>query len=324
MKNLVCIVAGEPNSINSELIAKIWKRRKNFKNLNIFVIGNYLLIKKQLKLIKIKLNINKISKIKEKNFKKQLLIYDVPLKFTNPFKVSYQAKSKYILKCFKIAVEFAKKKKVSGFINCPINKRETFGNNFTGITEFLAKKEGVIGKEAMIIYNKNLSVCPVTTHIKIKKISNQISKKLIANKLITINAFFSKKLRYKPKIGLLGLNPHNDELRKNSEEKKIIIPAIKILKKKGYKVIGPVSSDTAFLKSKQSNFDVLVGMYHDQVLTPFKALFNFNAINITLGLPFLRISPDHGTGKDIIKKKLANPQSLIESIKFFNKNNVKI
>ncbi len=323
MKNLVCIVAGEPNSINSELIAKIWKRRKNFKNLNIFVIGNYSLIKKQLKLIKIKLNINKISKIKEKNFKKQLLIYDVPLKFTNPFKVSYQAKSKYILKCFKIAVEFAKKKKVSGFINCPINKRETFGNNFTGITEFLAKKEGVIGKEAMIIYNKNLSVCPVTTHIKIKKISNQISKKLIANKLITINAFFSKKLRYKPKIGLLGLNPHNDELRKNSEEKKIIIPVIKKLKKRKISIHGPLSGDTAFMNLKKDKFDVLVGMYHDQVLSPFKALYKFDAINITLGLPYIRISPDHGTGRNIIKKNVADPKSLLEAIKFFKNINAR-
>ena len=112
-------------------------------------------------------------------------------------------------------------------------------------------------------------------------------------------------------------------MRKDSEEIRIIIPAIKKLKKRGINVYGPIPGDTAFLKKKLSNFDVLVGMYHDQVLSPFKALFNFNAINITLGLPFIRISPDHGTGKDIIKKNLGNPSSLIEAIKFFNKINVK-
>ena len=99
-------------------------------------------------------------------------------------------------------------------------KKETFGNNFTGVTEFLAKREKVSGKEAMIIYNKKLSVCPITTHIKVKKISKLLSKKLISNKLITINQFFIKKLKFKPKIGLLGLNPHNDEFRRDSEEKK--------------------------------------------------------------------------------------------------------
>ncbi len=323
MKNLICIIAGEPNSINSELIGKIWKKKSTFKNLDIFIIGNYLLIKKQLKIIGIKINIKKISKIKKENFNKKLLIYDVPLKFKNPFKVGSKAKSEYILKCFKLATGLAKKKKISGLINCPINKRETFGNNFIGITEFLAKKEKVFGKEAMIIYNKNLSVCPITTHIKVKKVSKQISKKMIINKLTTINHFFSKKLRHKPKIALLGLNPHNDELRKNSEERKIIIPVIKKLKRKNISIYGPLPSDTAFINPKKDKFDIIVGMYHDQVLSPFKALYKFDAINLTLGLPYLRVSPDHGVGRDIIRKKIADPKSLLESIKFFKNINVK-
>jgi len=323
MNNLICIIAGEPNSINSELIGKIWKKKNAFKNLNIFIIGNYLLIKKQLNFIGTKLNIKKISKLEKENFKKKLLVYDVPLKFKNPFEVNSKAKSRYILKCFKLAAELAKKKKISGLINCPINKRETFGNNFIGITEFLAKKEKVFGKEAMIIYNKNLSVCPITTHIKIKKISKQISKRLIANKLITINQFFLKKLKYKPKIALLGLNPHNDELRENSEERKIIIPVIKKLKKKKISIHGPLPADTAFINLKKDKFDIIVGMYHDQVLSPFKALYGFDAVNLTVGLPYLRVSPDHGIGRDIIKKNVADPKSLLESIKFFKNINVR-
>ena len=104
-----------------------------------------------------------------------------------------------------------------------------------------------------------------------------------------------------------------------SEENKIILPAIKLLKKKKISVYGPLSPDTAFVDFKKKGFNVLVGMYHDQVLSPFKALFKFNAINITIGIPFIRISPDHGIGSDIIGKNIANPTSLMESIKFFQK-----
>jgi len=323
MKNLVCIIAGEPNSINSELIGKIWRKKDSFKDLNVFIIGSYSLIKKQFKQIGIRINIKKISNIQKQNFKKELLIYDVPLKFKKPFKVSSKTKSKYIVECLKLGIELARKKKISGLINCPINKGETFGDNFTGITEFLAKKERISGKEAMLIYNKELSVSPITTHIKVGQVSKKISKKLIINKLVTINEFFLKKLKFKPKIGLLGLNPHNYELRKNSEERKIIIPAIKKLKKQNIFVKGPLSGDTAFLDFKKNKFDVLVGMYHDQVLSPFKALYKFDAVNITLGLPYIRVSPDHGVGKEIIKKNLANPKSLLESIKFFKNINVR-
>ena len=217
---------------------------------------------------------------------------------------------------FKIAIDLAKKKKVAGFINCPINKFETFGLRTMGITEFLAKKEKVLGKEAMLIYNKSLSVSPITTHIKIKNVSKKITKKIIIDKSLTINNFYKKRFNIKPKIGLLGLNPHNFEFRKGSEESKTIIPAIKTLKKNKVFVYGPISGDTAFNNQSKKKYDVIIGMYHDQVLSPFKALYNFDAINVTLGLPYIRVSPDHGTGEDIIKKNLANPKSLIQCIKF--------
>ena len=320
MKNLIGIVAGEPYSINSELIAKTWKMKSEFKNSNIFVIGSYDLIKIQLKKLKIRVKLKKINSIKKQNFKKELLILDVPVKFKKPFEIKKKNKIKYVLDSIDLAVKMAKERKILGFINCPINKKETFGNKKFGITEFLGKKLGVLGKEVMLIFNKELAVAPITTHIQLKKVSSNISKKKIVDKLITINKFYSNNLKIKPKIGILGLNPHNDELRKMSEENKIILPAIKLLKKKKISVYGPLSPDTAFVDFKKKGFNVLVGMYHDQVLSPFKALFKFNAINITIGIPFIRISPDHGIGSDIIGKNIANPTSLIESIKFFKKN----
>ena len=321
MKKIVAIIAGDPNSINSEIIGKTWKKKSKFKNTNILILGNYILIKKQFKKLGFKFGVKQIKNFDKQDFNKNLLIYNIPLKFKNIFKIPASDKASHILSCFDVAIRLVKKKKISGFINCPINKIDTFGKNFFGITEFLAKKERVYGKEVMLIYNKILSVSPLTTHIKLKSVPRHITKNKIINKIKIINNFFIKNFKIKPKIGVLGLNPHNDELRKDSEEIKKIIPAIKKLKRDRISIIGPLSPDTAFLNFK--DYDVLVGMYHDQVLAPYKSLFKFNAINITLGIPYLRISPDHGVGKNIINKRLANPQSLIESVKFFNNKNVK-
>ncbi len=321
MKNLICIISGEPNSINSEIIGKVLKMKKKFNRQNFFIIGNYKLIKKQFDQLKSNIKLKKIIRIDNYNFAKNNFVLDVPLEFKNPFKVPIKNKKSYIMNCFKIAIDLAKKKKVAGFINCPINKFETFGLRTMGITEFLAKKEKVLGKEAMLIYNKSLSVSPITTHIKIKNVSKKITKKIIIDKSLTINNFYKKRFNIKPKIGILGLNPHNFEFRKESEESKTIIPAIKTLKKNKVFVYGPISGDTAFNNQSKKKYDVIIGMYHDQVLSPFKALYNFDAINVTLGLPYIRVSPDHGTGEGIIKKNLANPKSLVECIKFFSKIN---
>jgi 4-hydroxythreonine-4-phosphate dehydrogenase len=172
----------------------------------------------------------------------------------------------------------------------------------------------------MLIHNKKLSVVPLTTHINIKNVSKKININLIIKKMKTLQRDFKKLFNKKPKIGILGLNPHNAELNNNSEEIKIINPAISKLKKKGFYVKGPLSADTLFINNYKK-YDVVVGMYHDQVLAPFKSLFHFDAINITLGLNYLRVSPDHGPAKDIINKNKANHLSLLRCVKFINSLN---
>ena len=165
----------------------------------------------------------------------------------------------------------------------------------------------------MLINNEKLSVSPITTHINIREVPNKINKLVIIKKVNLINTWFKNYIKKKPYIGILGLNPHNAELKSNSEEKKIIMPAIKNLKKLGIKVEGPLSSDTVFI-SNYKKFDVIVGMYHDQVLSPFKTLFKYDAINLTIGLKYFRISPDHGTAVNLVGKNKANPLSLIKCI----------
>ena len=169
----------------------------------------------------------------------------------------------------------------------------------------------------MLIYNKKLAVSPITTHIPVHRISSLLNKKKLINNVKTIVKFYKKNLNKKVKIGITGLNPHCYSSCKNTEENLIIKPAIKFLKKKKINVFGPLSADTTFIKKNLKRFDVIIGMYHDQVLTAIKTLFEQETINITLGIPFIRISPDHGVGSDIVGKNQADPTSLIECLQFF-------
>ena len=171
----------------------------------------------------------------------------------------------------------------------------------------------------MLIYNKNLSVCPATTHLPIKLVSKNINKFVISNKIKLIQKFYKKNFKTNPKIGVVGLNPHCETILKYNEDIKIIEPIIKKMSKSGYKVSGPYPADTIFLKKNRKKFNVILGMYHDQVLTPIKTLYEYDAINITLGLPFLRVSPDHGPNEKMVGKNLSNPLSLIKAMKFLDK-----
>jgi 4-hydroxythreonine-4-phosphate dehydrogenase len=171
----------------------------------------------------------------------------------------------------------------------------------------------------MLIYNKDLSVCPITTHLPLKLVTKKISKKIITEKVSLISSFYKKKFNRKPKIAILGLNPHCESVHHYNEDEKIIKPSVKYLSKK-HKLSGPYSADTMFLKENRKRFDVIIGMYHDQVLTPLKTLFEYDAINITIGLPFIRISPDHGPNETMLGQNKSNPTSLLKAIQFLDNN----
>ena len=318
MSNKIIIISGDPNSINSELIYKCWKKLDLNTKKKIFLVSNYDLIKKQFKRLNYKIKLFKVDNLKDvKNH--NLKIINVKLNFKNPFKVSYKNASKFIKNSLELGHKLALDKSVNGIINCAIDKKLLGGKNI-GVTEYLASKCNVKNNsETMLIKNKKLSVCPITTHIDVKDVSKNINSNKIINKLNVINLWYKKKYKKKPRIGVLGLNPHNAEFRKNSEENKIIAPVVKKLSKKGYKIKGPLISDTLFIENYKE-FDVIVGMYHDQVLSPFKTLFKFDAINITLGLKYLRVSPDHGTAVNLIGKNKANIISLKHCIDFIKKN----
>jgi 4-hydroxythreonine-4-phosphate dehydrogenase len=322
VKKKIIIILGEPNSISSEIFLKSLNYIKETK-LSFIIIGNYGLLKKQANYLNLKININlHLSDINNLNDKKFNFI-NINYNQTKPFDLRPIRSDILIKKSFETALTLIKKKLATGIINLPINKSKFTRNKYKGITEYIANKTRNKNKENMLLYNENFSVLPLTTHIPLKNVYKEISFKKIKKAIKNINYFYSKILRRKKiKIGILGLNPHNGENGYiGTEEKKIIIPTIKKLKKK-YLIIGPLSPDTSFLQRNKLKIDVLIGHYHDQVLTAFKTKFDLDAINITIGLPFIRISPDHGIGTDIIGRGIANPKSFKNAIKFFSKYNV--
>ena len=320
MKNkTILIFSGEPNSIFFEIFFKVIKNNK-IKN-PLILISSIKLLNLQMKKFNFK---KKVNVIKLKNLSKQTLdnnkinLLNIEYNQKNTFEKISKKSNIFIKNSFKLAFKIIKENNISKFINGPVSKKTFLDKKFLGITEYISN-EFAAKNTAMLIYNKKLSVCPITTHLPLKLVAKKINKKIISDKVYLIDKFYKENFNIKPKIAILGLNPHCESTHEYNEDEKIIKPCVKFLSKV-YNISGPYSSDTIFLKNNRKKFDVIVGMYHDQVLTPLKTLFEYDAINITLGLPFLRISPDHGPNEKMLGKNLSNPLSLLKAIKFLDKN----
>ncbi len=315
----IIIIPGEPNSVFLEIYFKSIKKNK-FKNPQLLICSYKLLIN-QMKRLKFNYKINVLNK----NFNKlelkknRINILNINYNQKKAFEKISSKSNQYIEKCFSVGLKLIKEGFSNKLINGPITKKYFLKKKYPGITEYLANKTKT-KIFAMIIYNENLSVVPITTHLPIKLVSSKINKKQLINKIKLVNNFYEKSLRKKPNIAVTGLNPHCESIDKFNEDIKLIEPSIKYLKNLKIKVNGPFSADTIFLKNNRKKFDVIIGMYHDQVLTPIKTLYEYDAINITIGLPFIRVSPDHGPNEGMLGSNKSNPLSLIKAIKFLDKN----
>ena len=316
--NKVLVILGEPQSTFSEILFKYFNSKEFLKNKKkIILIGSMSLLEKQMKKLKFNSNFKLINNIDEAKNKK-LNIINVNYNNKKIFSKISSDSRKYITNCFKIGFDLIKNNKETVLINGPVSKKYFLNKKYLGVTEYIAKKTKS-KNQVMLIYNDKLSVSPLTTHLPLKYVTKNITKKKIINNVKKIKKFYESLLNKKPKIAILGLNPHCETIDKFSEENKVIKPAINYLKKINCKTYGPFSADTFFLKKNINKYDVVVGMYHDQVLTPLKTLYNFNAINITLGLPFIRISPDHGPNNKMLGKNESDPSSIFCAMKFINK-----
>ena len=268
----ILIVSGEPNSVFLEIYFKILKTNKIKSPL--ILISSERLLRLQMEKLRFKkkiknLDVSKLDQYKLNNSTINLI--NVKYNPKKAFEKISKNSNGFLKNSFKTAFKILKKGKIKKFINGPISKKNFFNKKFLGFTEYISNSFSV-KKTCMLIYNTNLSVCPITTHLPIKLVSKEINKKNISHKVILINNFYVKKFGLKPKMAILGLNPHCESIHKYNEDNKIIKPTIRYLEKK-YNVSGPYSADTIFLKNNRKNFDVIIGMYHDQVLTPIKTLF---------------------------------------------------
>lgn len=201
-------------------------------------------------------------------------------------------------------------------VTAPINKKniQSEAFNFPGHTEYLGETWG--GNPLMFLVSETMKVSLVTQHIPIKEVATTITQELITQKIIAMHDSLIQDFRVrKPKIAVLGLNPHSgDDGLLGKEEQEIIIPAIQLLYNKGMLVYGPYAADSFFSPSNLQAFDAVLGMYHDQVLIPFKTLCFNDGVNYTAALPFVRTSPDHGVAYDIAGKGIADETSFKEAI----------
>ena len=327
---------GEPSGISSEILVKAWINRKKENLIPFFVVDDKAKIEFVINLFKLNAKIKLIKSPNEafETFNNYLPVYDLENKIKFKLGQPDKKNSRFIIDSLKTSFNFVKNKQALALVTLPICKKtmKQFGFNYNGQTEymgFLARKLiNQSSNEIMILTTtkpidsgKNLVVGLATTHIPLKQTFNKLKKELLKEKIIVFNdslkTIWKKK---RPLIGVLALNPHaGEEGFIGEEEKKIILPIIQDLKAENLNLHGPLSGDTCFFKNNRKNYDGMFCMYHDQGLSPVKTLDFFNSVNVTGGLPILRVSPDHGPAFDIAKKNLAKADSLIACLKFIQK-----
>jgi 4-hydroxythreonine-4-phosphate dehydrogenase len=353
-KPIIGITMGDPAGIGPEVVVKALMDKKVRQSCHPLVFGSYSIIFPAVKKFLGRVNLRKITWVEEivedprkagEDSEKYINVFDCT-RFNHtkirPGKIT-KLSGRMAADCVIYAVQFALSGQIDAMVTAPLSKKglHLAGYDFPGHTEFLAYLTAT-QKFAMMFISDRYKVVLVTTHLALSEVAKAISKKLILEKIIlaeeTLRKYFGVT---KPKIGVCALNPHAGEGGIfGTEEKRFILPAIKLAQKKGIKAFGPYPADTIFrmvspstpLRINLSNhsippsaglslsprlsqgFDCIVAMYHDQGLIPLKMGGLGNSVNVTIGLPIIRTSPDFGTALDIAGKGIADPKGMINAI----------
>ena len=324
MKPIIGITMGDASGIGPEIIAKALMIKRIYEICRPLVIGDTDVMAKAIQVANARLKINSIKNVSEGKFVHGTMdvlnlnnIRIDKLKIGQIDEMAGKAAVEYVEKTTKLALKGA----IHAIVTAPINKEAVnkAGYRFTGHTELLAKLTKA-KHVAMVLVAGSLRVIHVTTHVSLRKACGLIKKERV---LATI------KLEYKdmqsmgieePRIAVAGLNPHAGEGGLfGAEEINEIKPAVLTARNLGINAVGPIPPDTVFVRAKNGEFDAVVAMYHDQGHIPAKLLAFPGGVNVTIGLPIIRTSVDHGTAFNIAWRGTANPQSLIEAIKLASK-----
>ena len=319
-KPLIAVTMGDPAGIGPEILIKALDNPQIEQACRSLIVGDRQVLEAVAQRMGKSFHIKSIRRIsRAEDFMESAWLYEasnLPVDQVVPGRPDPQWGSA-TLDYIRLAAKAALKGQVEAMVTCPISKEmiRNLRPTFTGHTEYLAhlSKSRSFG---MMLAGQRLKVSLVTIHLSLKKALRILDIKKI---LTTIELTHQTMTRWfgikEPHIAVAGLNPHAGEQGAfGSEEKTIIVPAIQAAQGQGMRISGPYPADTLFYWAAQGRYDAVVALYHDQGLIPLKLLHFDTAVNITMGLPFIRTSVDHGTAFDIAGKGLANPESLTQAI----------
>jgi len=317
----IALTMGEPAGVGGELTVKAWQARDQEKLSPFFVIGDPDWLRASDKDVPVQEIQNPAEALKV--FETAIPVLPTQLDTHSIVGTLNPLNGHAVLKSIEQAVQFCLDGEASAVVTNPIHKAVLMEAGFehAGHTEYLAE---LCGKEIkrdetpiMMLAAKELRVVPLTVHIALADVPRAITQELIIERVRIVNESMKRDFKIaSPRIAVCGLNPHAGEDGKlGLEDQEVIAPALHVLKSENINVTGPHPADTLFHAEARANYDVALGMYHDQAVLPLKTLDFHGGVNITLGLSIVRTSPDHGTALDIAGKGIANPQSLINAIK---------
>lgn len=332
IRPILAITMGDPAGIGPEIVAKALSHQEVYAQCRPLVTGDAAIIDKAVKLLGLSLQVHAIAQVKDARFEYGTIdVFDLQCVELSSFeygKVSAQCGNAAFVSIRK-AIELAMADEVDGTVTAPLNKEalNLAGHHFDGHTEIYAHFTNT-KKYAMLLADEFLRVIHVSTHVSLREACDRVKK----DRIIEVTELITDACKQfgveNPRIGIAGLNPHSsDHGLFGWEEEKEIIPAVEELRGRGFNVEGPVPPDTLFAKAKCGQFDGCVAMYHDQGHIPFKVVgFNWNketgkmesvkGVNITLGLPIIRVSVDHGTAFDVAGKGIASEDAMMLSLDY--------
>lgn len=320
----ISISMGEPAGIGAECLFKAWLARNEQNLPPFFLVGDAEFTENQAEDLRLNIPIQLITHPSQANsiFDKALPVYDLKLNTHVKPGLADPANASTVLESIKIATQFVLDDTASAIVTLPIHKSTLYqsGFNFPGHTEYLTSLCNSTKATVMMLEIEGLRVALSTIHVSLKDAIGKITTSLIVNQALTVDRAMRHMFGIaKPRLAMAALNPHAGEHgAMGLEEIEIIAPAVEQLRERGITVTGPHPADTMFHTKARAQYDCAICLYHDQGLIPIKTLDFHGGVNITLGLPIVRTSPDHGTAFDIAGKGVADPASLIASIKRAN------
>ncbi len=324
----IAVSIGEPAGIGPDIILEAWSQRKSLDIPHFTVLGSAQILMTRSKQLQLDIPVSTVvNGLEAKNCQDMLPVIATGNPMSCVSGHPSDANSAGVIEAIELGVKLVISGEFSALTTCPINKKSLYdcGFKFPGHTEFLASLSTVhTGKSTfpvMMLAGPELRSVPVTIHIAL----NEVKKRLNLDLIVKTARITANELRYKfgitdPVLAIAGVNPHaGEEGTMGLEEVEIIRPAVEVLRNEGINALGPLPADTMFHERARKTYDVAICMYHDQALIPAKTLGFDDAVNVTLGLPFIRTSPDHGTAFNLAGSRNAKPDSFIAALNLADK-----